>query len=131
MKILTANETVRVYRNLTKQCYSVKAKSNQWRVVHYWSLLLSDCVFSVSKAGNKKVRKTKQKNVHAHVVGDFILEDRFFHPDQLKKVTYNPYKNTTFVFADTGKPVYSADLVFLSTDGCYVVCEEGCRINNK
>ena len=60
-------QKVRVYRNLHKKCLSVK----QGGIVqcHTDNIVLRDCKFIVSKAGQKRVRDEKRKNVHAYVEG--------------------------------------------------------------
>ena len=58
---------VRVYRNLHKDCISVR----QGGIVrcHSDNVVLKDCKFIVSEAGQKKVRKECKKNVHAFSEG--------------------------------------------------------------
>ncbi len=59
---------VRVYRNLHRKCISVK----QGGIVRCWTtnVVLKDCKFIISKAGQKRVRDEKRKNVHAVGEGD-------------------------------------------------------------
>lgn len=56
-----------VYRNLHKKCLSVQ----QDGIVrcHVDNIVLEDAEFRVSKAGQKRVRDEKKKNVHAKVKG--------------------------------------------------------------
>ena len=56
--------------------------------------------------------KEGRKNVHAFVVGYrpsvFTAEEwdvYYIQGKTWRDVTYNPYKNTTFVYKDTGEPV--------------------------
>ena len=119
---MTKSEKVRVYRNLTQKCYSAKSKSTNDRVVHVKTLTLVDCKFKVSRAGNERVRRMGQKNVHAFVVGH--RTDRTIKVGTMRRVTYNPYENTTFVYSDTKESVHSADMVYMDDTGCFVVEEE-------
>ena len=50
---------VRVYRNLHRKCISVK----QGGIVRCWTtnVVLKDCKFIISKAGQKRVRDEKRK----------------------------------------------------------------------
>jgi len=61
------DKPVRVYRNLHKQVISVK----QGGLVrcHTNNVVLHLCKFIVSKAGQKRVRNDKRKNVHAYIEG--------------------------------------------------------------
>lgn len=111
---------VYVYFNLHKKCWSIKALSGNQKgrvVAHADAVDLKDCTFKVSEAGRQRVVRTKQKNVHAGVVGELMAFDgrktkagreadqympgwwvnmgpRVGEPTQ---VTYNPYIMRTFV----------------------------------
>ena len=66
-------------------------------VEHTKDIMLKDCRFLVSKAGQEKARREKKKNVHAGVSGyavDSIPEDNIYSEAHL---TYNPYKYNGFV----------------------------------
>lgn len=106
---------VRVYRNLHKGMYSVQAKVNgRWKVIqHAQTVSLSDATFKVSQAGRLRVLRERQKNVHAYVYGTLsdlncLLTDR---------VTYNPYKYSTFVFCSNQKPVHQVRFATLISGG--------------
>lgn len=102
-------QRVEVYRNLHKGCWSVR---HEGRVVaHLKSLTLAKCTFAVQPAGNRKVRETGRKNVHAFVRGQFLGTAEWELP---YTVSYNPHKNTTFVIGDD--PVFEADYVTLKTN---------------
>ena len=82
---------VYVYRNLHKKCLSVR----QGGIVrcHTANVVLKNCKFIVSEAGQRRVREEKQKNVHAFVKG-FVKTAR--EADELLdfgwySVYYNPY----------------------------------------
>jgi hypothetical protein len=100
-----------VYYNLHKKVFSVRESGRVVDHAHY--VMLSDVSFNVGLAGQRKVRIEKKKNVHATVSG--IRDDMFIWPDltEARRATYNPYKNDTFVDAETGDPVLNCDLAFL------------------
>ena len=100
---------VRVYRNLHKKCVSVK----QGNIVrcHATNVVLKDCKFIVSEAGQRRVRNEKKKNVHAFIEGfvvdarrslellDFGWETVYYNPYttehwQLAQVPYDEYVDT-------------------------------------
>ncbi len=113
-----------VYFNLRKRCWSIKALEGprKGRVIgHAKRVLLTDCTFKVSEAGRQRVLREKRKNVHAGVVGTMYSEDSFLPHDaperpglgpmeeqrilrgieaECERITYNPYKYTSFVVAD-------------------------------
>ena len=72
--------------------------------------------FRVRKGGKERVRSEKSKNVHAFVIGKLLNYCEYPcgeipKPSSDKVVTYNPYKNDTFVFKNTEEPVYHAQEV--------------------
>ena len=63
---------VRVYRNLSIDCWSIQEKTTKgWRVSRYRVLgfTLNDCKFIVHKGGQNRVRRENKKYVHAYVEG--------------------------------------------------------------
>jgi hypothetical protein len=110
---------VYVYFNLHRKCFSVKALEGEHkgRVVHHTgSVALLDVTFKVSQKGRERVLRTKRKNVHAGVVGTFVTTHCQVFKLSMSEgqpVTYNPYKYTSFVRADTLQPVHTAGAVIL------------------
>lgn len=119
---------VRVYRNLHKDCFSVK-QAGLVRC-HVDQVTLSDCKFIVSKAGQKRVRDEKRKNVHAFVEG-FVVDTReadevvdgsltdeqiMLSQTNWEHVYYSPYTCKGFVTLKAGNVVESAKLVDLHSD---------------
>jgi hypothetical protein len=112
-----------VYRNLHKNCYSVKDWKTKLVIAHVDEILLVDAEFKVSESGRQRVLKEKRKNVHAGVMGFWdkkaITAFRFVcdtHP-----AYYNPYKYDSFVNKYTKKPLTKSSCVILHKKGvCYV-----------
>ena len=111
------NETnVRVYWNLHKGCWSVQDRKTGRVVKHVEAWTLADVKFTVRPAGRDKVRREGKKNVHAFAAGRFSLKNGLASIVKgARKVTYNPYVNETFVFAETGEPVTDAYVVTMSS----------------
>ena len=108
---------VQVYRNLnrtTESGQSVYSVRNDKGLVegHVSSISLLDPVFRVSKAGNERVRKEKRKNVHAYVSGERVAVASF--DGSSERITYNPYKNKSFVSVESGLPVYKKGIVSIT-----------------
>ena len=136
-----------VYRNLHKQCWSVKALygPNQGRtVLHATHVVVTHPVFKVSQKGRERVLREQRKNVHAGVEGyvrmAVVTEHRYethpsvvnSHADRIERnlanvathpayreVTYNPYKFDRFVFKDTLQEADAGEdnSVILTPDG--------------
>jgi len=119
------NESVEVYWNLHKGCLSARPTRRGGKVTHVDSAWLTDVRFSVQPAGNARVRAEGRKNVHAFVRGDVVnWAGRGFGPWNDSdvaaasveamvrlgwvRVTYNPYRDDSFVVASTGEPVFEA-----------------------
>ena len=111
---LFMGKKVKVYYNLQKHTFSVTYDE---KVIIYADYVkLGDVEFRVRKGGKERVRSEKSKNVHAFVIGKLLDYceypcDEIPTPSSDKVVTYNPYKNDTFVFKNTEEPVYHAQEV--------------------
>jgi len=101
-----------VYRNLHKKCLSVQ----QDGIVrcHVDNIVLEGAEFKVSKAGQKRVRDEKKKNVHAKVKGMVVANPSEILSLEWNSVYYNPYK--TDEFTDTGNSRYVASALFADID---------------
>ena len=105
-----------VYKNLHKDCWSVK--QDGLVKLHTNDITLYDCEFKVSKVGRYRVLKEKRKNVHAGVrgyiehwvggIGKMSWEECH---STAEAVTYNPYKYKTFVFKGNEEPITSSTAV--------------------
>ena len=109
------NRPVYVYKNLHKDCWSVKqhglvkAHIRQDESVGLW-----DCYFHVDVKGREKVLREQRKNVHAFVKG-YLQDAENVNTDRpATEVAYNPYKYETFVDKSNEKFVYYADEVLLT-----------------
>lgn len=107
-------ERVMVYYNLHKHTFSITHSGKV--IMHADVVKLSDVEFRVRHGGRERVRDEKRKNVHAFVIG--TLEDYCEFPcDDIEVpekgfvVSYDPYKNETFVIKKTQEPVFDAKFV--------------------
>lgn len=138
-----------VYKNLNKNMWSIRAEAGPAKgkvIGHAHYVRLYDCKFRVSEAGRQRVLRTKQKNVHAGVVGILAEEDiEWTEVGQLYlkdykfvalhrdiggfsyRVSYNPYANKKFFAKDLfgaeipGSIVVAAKEVIMDTNGTRVV----------
>jgi hypothetical protein len=114
---LKYGDKIEVYRNLHKNCFSVRHKG---KVVGYLydneQLALTNVKFVVQPAGRAKVLRENKKNVHAFVRGEYVgFENNLtnnlyfgkFEDLDFYAVSYNPYKSDKFVVKETGKPIES------------------------
>lgn len=113
-----------VYYNLHKKTFSVKALEGERKgrvIAHTNEITLRDVTFRVSAAGRARVLREQKKNVHAGVVGWWTGRvDPTIRDCSDVAVTYNPYKYSSFVYADTEYPIFTADAAHLTNRRIYV-----------
>jgi len=107
-----------VYRNLHKDCYSVKSLETGRVIAHVKCIVLEDVKFKVSQAGRSRVLKEKRKNVHAGVVG--IWKQKGCKKPLKSQITYNPYEFESFVNKNSLVPIYQAEKCVIRMDGVTV-----------
>lgn len=115
---------VYVYYNLHKKVFSVKALEGKDKgrvIAHREQLTLRNVTFRVSQAGRARVLREQKKNVHAGVVGEWsgAYEPQIANESDIA-VTYNPYKYSTFVYADGEYPIFAANYAWLTNRRIYV-----------
>ena len=106
----------RLYWNLHKKKWSLQDRQTGRVAHHVTAYTMYDAKFVVRPAGQAKVRREGKKNVHAFAVGTGGLRDGVATCLSGRPVTYNPYKNDTFVFADTGEPVTEVQAISVYTE---------------
>ena len=123
MKIdeLRTGDRIEVYRNLHKDCFSIRKNG---LVVGYIyddeKLSMKDVKFAVQPAGRVKVLRERKKNVHAFVRGIYTAPSESMEAWQYR-ATYNPYKMDSFftTFGGNTTPIYTAKRVTLSRGKVY------------
>ena len=116
-----------LYRNLHTGGFSVKHKG---LVCARGDVFTMDNVeFRVSKAGSSRAKKEQQRNVHAYMVAETFEQPKVRSSalgallstvDDMTRVTYNPYKNDTFVDAKTGQPITDAKYAIAVNGKVYI-----------
>ena len=104
--LVDLNQPVEVYKNLSRDCYSVR----QGGIVrfHTHAICLKDVEYKVSEAGRQRVLRQKRKNVHAVVKGTIVHSRELWFeklPFPADWVTYNPYKNDSFYVVGDGEKI--------------------------
>lgn len=108
---------VRVYRNLHKDCFSVKCLDENCVIAHLDKIVLRDARFPVSQAGRERVLREKNKNVHAFIEGYICKENEF--TEEGRSITYNPYKKNYFFYKSNGREIKNATKVSVSLQGVF------------
>jgi hypothetical protein len=105
---------VMVYRNLTKDCWSVKSVKTGRVRFHVDCITIVNGQFKVSESGRQRVIREKKKYVHAGVVGEIGYSPITL--DEWTRVRYNPYTTATFVDMDNN-PIHEASEIYLTPEG--------------
>lgn len=115
-----------IYRNLHKDCYSIRGVKSRKVIGYSQFFLLNFCKFRVQEGGRQRVIKNKRKNVHAFIRGVILWDDEENVKRWMKlestphKITYNPYKFSSFVDVDCGyKPCFAAAYIAGTPDGLF------------
>ena len=104
---IDANRSVEVYRNLHRNCYSIK--QDGLVKAHATTLKLNDCTFHVNEKSRNRIRKTRKKEVHAWVKGKLqpLTLDRMskMTKDWFNRIYYNPMHDDGFVTRTETSPI--------------------------
>ena len=124
---LLEGQKVEIYRNLHKNCYSVRQKGKVVAYLNYTDeLMLKDVKFAVQPAGRAKVRRERKKNVHAFVRGIVIRAGGLHRDSILKKcwhpVRYDPYEMNSFEVTTSYKLIQNSEPIY---EGENVVFRDG------
>lgn len=117
---MTPKRRVFVYYNLRKKTWSVKALNgpDRGRVIQHGDLIIvRNAQGRVSEAGRQQVMRERRKNVHAGIVEELATEATL--TAGARRVTYDPYKNETFIYADDGSPFTGSDAVVMAGKRVY------------
>ena len=117
---LDKSRSVEVYRNLHRNCYSIK--QDGLVKAHTKYVTLDNCTFHVNANGRERVRKTKRKEVHAWIKG-YISECTDWPTNELNRIYYNPYKNDHFMHRVETGPMSATFCEILKTDRTALVPE--------
>jgi hypothetical protein len=114
--VIDPTKPVRVYRNLHRNCLSIKQGVVR---CHAPYVFLRDVKFLVNEKIRDRVRETRQKQVHAYVMG--YLESPIVIGDAVpvSNIFYNPYKNDSFVI-DNGERIDYTSYCEIDHDGNHV-----------
>jgi len=117
---LLDGDRIEVYRNLHKDCFSIRKNGKVVKYVYDTDeLYMKDIKFVVQSAGHAKVLREQKKNVHAFVRGTYDENKR----GTMQMVAhYNPYRYDYFftIFGGNVRPLYEARKVALSRGKVYV-----------
>ena len=110
--MITPDQPVTVYRNLTRRCWSLRQGGKV--VGHADEVTLTNVTMTVQPAGRDRVRRTRHKVVHAWLTGQLSAsQDEHHCPERLY---YNPYQDEAF-HTGNGVPVQRAAAAHFDTQG--------------
>ena len=80
---------VKVYKNLTKNTWSIQDYKTRKVIGYSDNIRLEDAKFVVCKSGRQRVLREGKKYVHAFVVGELV--DNWKLTEGFEEVRYNPH----------------------------------------
>ena len=110
-----------LYRNLRTGGFSIKHRGIVCDRGDIFTM--HNVEFHVSAAGNKRANEEHRRNVHAYMVAEAYenLDGAVYHSDpELIRVTYHPFRDDTFVIADTNEPILKADYAIAIKGQVYI-----------
>ncbi len=120
---------VDVYFNLHRRLFSVRALEGEYKgrvIGHVDKCAIQDAKFVVSEAGRQRVIHEGVKNVHAYIRGERIEDPNEFietlmplaggDDGALRKVSYDPHLDRTFIDGKTHDPIHSVDMCVMMVD---------------
>ena len=101
---------VKVYWNLHKRKWSIQ--QGGLVIDHRDSLFLTKANFTVREGGQKRVRESGHKNVHAFVCGEWDQKNYHSFKDMMlwRKVSYNPKRDDFFMVQKFSDPTQYKEL---------------------
>ena len=98
------NIEVDVYFNVTRKVFSIRQDGIV--IAHRSNLFLTHSKFIVRESGQKRVRETGHKNVHAFVRGMWDQKEYRSFKDMMlwRKVSYNPKRDDFFMVQSKSDP---------------------------
>lgn len=106
---------VYIYFNLHKKTFSIRHKGKV--VAHTDSVRVSDPNFKVYESGRQRVINEKRKNVHAFIVAPIAsIRGEKGNIDGWDAITYNPYRDATFVRKENREAIHSAYEAYMYVD---------------
>ena len=95
---------VDVYFNVTRKVFSIRQDGIV--IAHRSNIFLTHSKFIVRESGQKRVRETGHKNVHAFVRGMWDQKDYHTFKDLLlwRRVSYNPKRDDFFMVQNKFDP---------------------------
>jgi hypothetical protein len=108
---------VQVYRNIRKNCFSVRDKATRKVIGHVQEISLKDCTMHASLSGISRIRSQRRKAVVAWIEGTtFSPENQQALSVKQHGIFFNPYYNDTWV-DHHGYAITRADVVQLVMNG--------------
>ena len=110
---------VAVYKNLSRQCWSVRHRGKV--VAHVREIALADVEFHVCEAARERVVRNRRREVHAWAKGAVIATVPAGHRCA---ITYNPYGSKNFTLRASGTAIHVAPFVaFTAEHGAFAICQ--------
>ena len=122
---------VEVYKNLHKNCWSVRDNKTRRVIGHVRHIHLTDTTLVVRPSGRDRVLREGVKNVHAFVTGTLVSANQYY-PDSWgysEEIVYDPYMHSSFVEKGTNVPVHTRPHIYFDAKGKLYSCSSVHSLN--
>ena len=108
------NKKMKVYFDLYDKTWTVRQDENtcqempSGKKVGQWNYIqVKNPQYVVHQEGKERVRREKQKNIHAYICG-YVIEELPSMPSRQEFISYDPYKDDSFVIHNTNNSIHSS-----------------------
>lgn len=117
---LVEGQRVKIYLNPHKMGrFSIEDCQTGIVVAYADSILLKDAQFIVDKQKQEQAKIEGSRNIHAFVIGSYVVTDQERPKELSRQGYYNPFHVDTFVNEETREPLHSADLLYCHNKRVY------------
>lgn len=110
---LVEGQRVKIYLNPYKMGrFSIEDCQTGVVVAYADSILLKDVQFVIDKNKQEQSKIEGSRNIHAAVIGSYVVADQECPKGLNRRGYYNPSKVDTFVNEETKEHLHSAELVY-------------------
>ena len=108
-----SKEQVLIFKDLKNKRWTAWTIDRKKHLGYFDELTLENCSFIVLDEKRQRILKTKKRFPHAWIIGEISKINK----NANKQISYNPFKNHSFVYDSSQRPVKTSKKAFFSKDG--------------
>ena len=104
---------VLVFKDIKNKRWTVWTPDKKKWLGYYDELTLENCSFVVLEEKRQRILDSRKRFPHAWIIGEISKSNK----KQKKQISYNPFKNDSFVYDKSQRPVKSSKKAFFADNG--------------